>query len=249
MPVHASLHGEIEVLSIEHGKVQAIDAAFIDVFEAALDGAARSPSRAVVLTGAGKVFSAGLDLIWTAAQDRAGMEKFVDAFDAMFEKVFFFPKPIVAAINGPAFAGGAVLALACDARVFAAAQPFALNEVKLGIPFPAAAFEISRQALPRIAWEEAMIAGATFPAERCRDLGLGKVTNREGVVVEAIAVAKHLAAGSASAIAAVKADLAAPVKERIGRDRAGRRARFLDHWFAPETRRLIEARLAEKTRR
>jgi enoyl-CoA hydratase len=244
MAVRTIAQGDLDILTLDHGKVHAIDPAFIEALTGALDAAERSASRAAVLTGAGKVFCAGLDLVWTAKQDRAGMEAFVSAFEAMFEKVFFFPKPIVAAVNGAAFAGGAILALACDARVFAPGQSFALNEVLLGIPFPTSAFEIARQALPRIAQEEALLAGATFSSERCAELGLGRVTGGD-VVAEAAEVARRLSRGSPGAVAAVKADLAAPVRERIAQS-PERRVRFLEHWFAPETRARIEARLAER---
>jgi enoyl-CoA hydratase/carnithine racemase len=172
------------------------------------------------------------------------MAAFVAAFEAMFERVFFFPKPLVAAVNGPAFAGGAILALACDARVFGPGSPFALNEVLLGIPFPTSAFEIARQGLPRVVREEALVGGVTFSSERCAALGVGQVTDGD-VVARAAEVARGLSRGSPAAVAAVKADLRAPVRERIARH-PDRRERFLDHWFAAETRARIAARLAER---
>ncbi len=244
MPVRTTALDDLEILTLDHGKVHAIDPGFIEALTAALDAAERSSCRAVVLTGAGKVFCAGLDLFWTARQDRAAMAAFVSAFEAMFERVFFFPKPVVAAVNGAAFAGGAILALACDARVFGPGQSFGLNEVLLGIPFPTSAFEIARQGLPRPVREEALLGGATFSSERCAELGLGRVTAGD-VVAEASAVARSLSRGSPGAVAAVKADLRGPVRDRIARH-SDRRERFLDHWFSPETRARIDARVAER---
>ena len=65
------------------------------------------------------------------------MDAFMRRFDAVMLRVFAFPRPVVAAIGGHAVAGGAILALACDARVMGAgAGRFGLNEVRLGVPFP-----------------------------------------------------------------------------------------------------------------
>jgi enoyl-CoA hydratase len=242
MAVHLKQEGDLDVLTLDHGKVHAIDDAFIEALTTALDAAERSPARAAVLTAAGKVFSAGLDLVWTAKRDRAGMERFVAGFEAMFEKVFFFPKPLVAAINGPAFAGGAILALSCDARVFRPGLAFALNEVLLGIPFPPSVLEISRHRLPRTVWQEALVGGETFSSERCAELGIGTVTDGD-VVLAAAEVARRLSRGAPAAARAVKADLIAPVRAEIERHRH-LRARFVEHWFSPEARALIEGRLA-----
>ncbi|HVY48353.1 MAG TPA: enoyl-CoA hydratase/isomerase family protein [Minicystis sp.] len=236
--------GDVEVLTLEHGRATAIDAAFSDALVGALDAAAAGPSRALVLAAAGKAFSGGLDLAFTARLDRAAMGAFVDAFEAMFERLAACPKPIVAAVHGAAFAGGAILALACDARVVAPGVAFAVNEVRLGIPFPAAAFEIARAALPSAALREALVAGATFDAARLAALGVGRVAGPAGALADAVELARVFAAAEPAAAALVKLDLLAELRGRIAGDRASRRERFLDAWFASEARARVAARFA-----
>ena len=87
MPIVRTLDDSVAVLSLELGRGNAIDHAFIDALGAALDETARDGARAVVLTGRGKVFCGGLDLLTIHAYDRAELERFVDAFEGMFTRV------------------------------------------------------------------------------------------------------------------------------------------------------------------
>ena len=146
MPIPITEDAGVAVLSLELGRGNAIDHPFIEEMHRALDAVEKSDARAAVITGKGRVFCGGLDLLTIHAFDRPALERFVDAFEGMFRRVFAFDRPLVAAVNGHALAGGAILAMACDLRVMADG-PFQIgvNEVRLGIPFPAAAFEIVRQ--------------------------------------------------------------------------------------------------------
>jgi enoyl-CoA hydratase len=102
-----------------------------DEFEAA-------GSAPVLLRGAGAAFSAGLDLKEVAGLDPQGMETFLRNLEALVGRMFDHEGPVVAAVNGHAIAGGAVLAMCCDA-VVATTNPKArigLNEVALGLQFP-----------------------------------------------------------------------------------------------------------------
>jgi enoyl-CoA hydratase len=170
------------------------------------------------------------------------MAGFVDAFEAMFLRLFAFPKPTVAAVNGHAIAGGCILAMACDARVLARGPiSIAVNEVLLGIPFPAGAFEIARNALPGSARAAAMVEGRTFSSEQMAAFGFGVLASEHGVVADAVSWAERLSAGAPGAVAAVKADLVAPVLARVEDRRLERRERFLDAWFGDEARGRVRA--------
>src|SRR5262249_56056536 len=72
--------------------------------------------RAVVLTGTGRFFSAGLDLFEVFAYSPDAFDLFTARFDEAFAALFRFPKPVVAAVNGPAIAGGPLLGAAADLR-------------------------------------------------------------------------------------------------------------------------------------
>jgi enoyl-CoA hydratase len=107
----------------------------------------------VVLTGYGNVFSAGIDFQYSFELFGGGsLEAIRDWYRAYREtnlRIFKYPRPTVAAVNGHAIAGGLITALDCDFRV-AARKPiakFGLNEVPIGIPMPSAYVEIIKYAL------------------------------------------------------------------------------------------------------
>lgn len=143
MPIPITFHeGGVAVLALELGRGNAIDHAFVDALHGALNAVLQSDARAAVITGKGRVFCGGLDSVTLHGFDRPAMERFVDAFEGMFRRVLAFERPLVAAVNGHALAGGAILAMACDLRVMTDGPlQLGVNEVQLGIPFPAAALE------------------------------------------------------------------------------------------------------------
>ncbi len=243
MPIPIRFEDEVAVLSLELGRGNAIDHAFIDAVHGALDAVLRSEARAAVITGQGRVFCGGLDLVTLHGFDRPGIERFVDAFEGMFRRVYAFERPLVAAVNGHALAGGAILAMACDLRVMADG-PFQIgvNEVRLGIPFPAAAFEIVRQATPGPARRAVMLQGKRLSPGEARAAGIvQRLAGDQGVVADAVEEARAFAAGGATAVRAVKADLTAPVLARIDATAAARRARFVEAWFGAEARARVTA--------
>jgi enoyl-CoA hydratase len=243
MPITRTIDEGVTVLSLELGRGNAINHAFIDALKAALDETEREGARAVVLTASGRVFCGGLDLVTIYDYDREGMGRFVDAFDGMFERVFSFPRPVIAAINGHALAGGCVLAMAADYRLM---QPgpfqIGVNEVAIGIAFPAVAFEITRQATPAAAAANVLLAGARLSPEEAVAAGIvHQLASAQGVVADAVAAAQRFAACGSEAVRHTKADLIAPVLARIEATRAARRERFLDLWFAKDARARIGA--------
>jgi len=88
--------------------------------------------KAVVITGAGRAFSAGADLSESPA-DEAGMRKRIEVGQKVYDKIEDFEKPIVAAINGYAIAGGLELCLACDIRIASETAQLGLVETNVGL--------------------------------------------------------------------------------------------------------------------
>src|SRR5262249_7857078 len=141
--------------------------------ERGLDEAGGKDARGVVLTGYERFFSAGLDLVALYELPRHEMDAFMAWFDAVMLRGFAFPRPVGAALGGHGLAGGAILALACDARIMgASAGRFGLNEIRLGVPFPASALEIVRQAVPAGAVEEILYLGELFEPRAALTRGL-----------------------------------------------------------------------------
>jgi enoyl-CoA hydratase len=103
--------------------------------------------EAVLLTGAGDTFCAGLNLKEVASFDAPGLAKYLGLLEDLVTALFEHPAPTVAAVNGHAIAGGCVMALCCDVRVMTA-RPGArigLNEVALGLRFPPRTLQMLRR--------------------------------------------------------------------------------------------------------
>jgi Delta3-Delta2-enoyl-CoA isomerase len=244
-PYRLEWHDGLAVVRLTCGKANALNPRSLAAIERALDEATGGEARGVVLTGYERFFSAGLDLVTLYGLERDAMDGFMAWFDAVMLRVFAFPRPVVAAIGGHAVAGGAVLALACDARVMGAdAGRFGLNEIRLGVPFPASAIEIVRHAIPARWIEQVLYGGELFDPREA--LARGLVTDLvDGDAVEAARqVCARLAAAPPGAFETIKTALKGPAVERARTTLEPLRHAFVDAWYAPQARRRIgEARV------
>jgi enoyl-CoA hydratase len=155
--------------------------------------------RAVVLTGRGEVFSAGADLK-VVAQGR-GMEiaRGKGGFAGITTRNF--PKPLIAAVNGPALAGGFEIVLSCDLVVAADSSRFGIPETQRGLMAAAGGLiRLPKRVSLAIALELAM-TGDPIDASRALDLGLvNRVVPRDRVIDEACALAERIAENSPVAV-------------------------------------------------
>ena len=156
-------HDHVAVVTMNTNKVNAQNPAFFGDLHAAFDRLeAEFSDCAVVLTGTGTVFSAGLDFECHfplfARRSLKEIDAWFDAYRATNLRLFTYPRPTVAAINGHAYAGGLITALGCDYRIGSEGDlQFSLNEVPIGIPMPAVYCEIIKHAIgPRSASELTM---------------------------------------------------------------------------------------------
>ena len=141
--IERETRGEVAVLRLAHGKVNAIDVELLEELEEELTAAERSPARALVLTGRGTSFSAGVDLFRVVEEGRFYLELFLPVLSRALGRLFTFPRPVVAAANGHAIAGGAILAFACDHRIVADGPArIGVPELQVGVPFPCLPLEI-----------------------------------------------------------------------------------------------------------
>jgi enoyl-CoA hydratase len=243
-PYQVEWRDGLALVRLTSGKANALNPRSLAAIERALDEAAGGDARGVVLTGYERFFSAGLDLVTLYGLERDAMDGFMAWFDAVMLRVFAFPRPVVAALGGHAVAGGAVLALACDARVMGAGSArFGLNEIRLGVPFPASALEIVRHAVPARSVETVLYDGELVDPRAALERGLVSEVVDGDVVEAARRVCGRLAAAPTSAFEAVKAALKGPAVERARATLAPLRRAFVDAWYAPEARRRIgEAR-------
>ncbi|TMD98567.1 MAG: enoyl-CoA hydratase/isomerase family protein, partial [Chloroflexi bacterium] len=129
----------VAVVRLEHGKVNALDVELLRAATATLRELASAP--AIVLTGRGSAFCAGVDLRRVLDGGPAYSADLVDAISEAVLALFDHPRPVVAAINGHAIAGGCVLAAACDLRLMSGGS-IGVTEVLVGVHFPTAALEV-----------------------------------------------------------------------------------------------------------
>ena len=147
--IDSKINDGIAVLTLMHGKANALDIEFCEALAARFMELRSSDAKAVVLTGQGKIFSAGVDLKRLSEGGADYIRKFLPALHKLYDTVFYHPKPVVAAINGHAIAGGCVLAACADRRIMARESGrIGVTELLVGVPFPALAFEIVRFAVP-----------------------------------------------------------------------------------------------------
>ena len=236
---------DVTVLRMEHGRVNAMDAELLD----ALTAAVTATDRALLITGAGSAFSAGVDLRRILDGGPSYAADLLTALSRTFRAVFEHPRPTVAAVNGHAIAGGCVLALACDVRLMSAGR-IGLAELEVGVPFPVAALEIVRHALgPRAG--RVLLGADTVAAEQALTLGLvDAVTASDDLLPRALSLTAELASRSPEAYRMAKERLHLPAVEAIEAATDDAHAAVLAGWTSADTRDRIAAALeALATRR
>jgi enoyl-CoA hydratase len=160
------------------------------------------------------------------------VRKFLPTLHRLYDAVFFHPRPVVAAINGHAIAGGCVLACCADRRIMAlGGGRMGVTELLVGVPFPALAFEIMRFAVPRRHLPEFTFGGATYDVQAALEHGwVDEVVEAEALTQRAFAAAQGLARLSPSAFAQTKKQLRQEVAERVERSGAMTDATVTDIW-------------------
>ncbi|OBJ62803.1 enoyl-CoA hydratase [Mycobacterium sp. 1423905.2] len=230
------------------GRVNALDVELLGELTEAVHELAENFGGPLVVTGAGRVFCAGVDLNRVTQGGSGYTDQLVPALSAAFEAVFGYPGPTVAAINGAAIAGGCVLACACDWRLISPEAQIGASEVRVGVSFPVAALEVMRYACGAHA-EEVLLGGRTYRRAEAVARGLAhRVVAEDELTEAAITEAADLGEIPAAAYRHTKAQLRAPALDRI---RAGeqidREVRTL--WGAEETRQGIADYLERLRRR
>jgi enoyl-CoA hydratase len=194
----------IVILTMAHGKANALDIEFCEAIAARFK--ALEHARAVVLTGQGRIFSAGVDLVRLLEGGPDYIREFLPVLDRCFRAVFEFPRPVVAALNGHAVAGGCVLACAADRRIIAQdGGRVGVTELQVGVPFPPLALEIMRFATAPHLFEDVILGASTHAPEAARERGLvHEIVPPQTVLDRAVETARSLAAISPAAYALSK---------------------------------------------
>lgn len=238
--------GDVLILRLAHGKASALDVELCEAIVEQIEESMREGPSAIVLTGSGSIFSAGVDLFRLTREGAPYVERFLPALERAIRAVFELEAPLVVAVNGHAIAGGCILAAAGDLRLMAAGKGrIGAPELLVGVPFPTAALEVLRFVVPPQHVQKLVYTGATLTPEEALGHGLvDEVVAPEELVTRAVHLAHTLGAIAPEAFAAAKRQLRSRVTAAIDASTASHET--LRVWSDPATHARINAYL-EKT--
>ena len=201
-------------------KRNAISYELIDDLLAALKQAAESSTQVLIVTGAGSAFSAGMDLDNLKGLLGRTPEQNLDdsrTMASLFRAIYDFPKPSIAAVNGPAIAGGTGLATLCDFTLAVPEAKFGYTEVRIGfVPGIVSAFLVSSVGEKRA--RDLLLTGRIFGADEAYRFGLvTEIVPADQLMARAHALAAELMQNSPNSLKSTKALLGSYTKEELDR--------------------------------
>ena len=234
--IERSLNDGVLTLTMSHGKANALDVEFLEALRRELEGPALA-SNAVVLTGTRSIFSAGVDLFRATRDGEEYVRRFLPLLSRFFRLLFEFPRPVVAAVNGHAIAGGCVMTLACDVRMMADGKgTIGIPELLVGVPFPVTALEIVRFALPNDKAQKLIYSCRNLPPQEALAMGIvDEVVAPDSLLPRAMETARQLAAIPTPTFRTTKTALRATALERIDRPSEANDKAAMEVWTAAET--------------
>ncbi len=241
--VHVSMDEGLAEVRLERGKVNALNEEVVDEMAECLRRLAEDPGvRAVVLTGTGRFFSFGFDIPGFLRHSKEEFLAYLRKFAALYRDLFVHPRPVVAALNGHAVAGGCMLALACDARLMAAGKgKIALNEISFGSSLFAGSVEMLRYCVGDRSAQQIAYSGRMFAPDEALALGLvDRVVPEAELLGAAREVAREHGAKEPAAFRSVKLLLRQPVLDEMIRREEASLAEFVEIWYSERTRKNLE---------
>ena len=202
--------------------------------------------KAVLLASAHpKLFCPGLDLVSLSGISRAEMGAYMVNFSTLLTDLFALKKPVVAAVNGAAVAGGCLLALTADWRITKRGAPMGLNEVKVGVPLPWSAVMLLRTAARASALSAVALLGRNFEGDAAVLAGLAQEVAEpeafDAVVAERLA---EFAEKDAYAFGVTKGYLRGAAVASMRDRETALLDEFLDGWFSEGTQARIQKAVA-----
>lgn len=201
--------GKVSLVRMHHGEDNRFHPRLLDALDDLLDSLSHSEEAgALVITGTGRFFSNGLDLDYMAARPTQADETLARVH-ALLGRILGLDMPTVAAVNGHAFAAGAMLMLACDAAVMRTDRGYiCLPEADLGLPFsPGMSALLTARLSPPVA-HEAMVTSRRYDAASAIAAGLvTEAASSAEVTDRAVARATELAGKPRSGLAKIKLGL------------------------------------------
>lgn len=210
MAITRAVDGGVAVLTMDDGRVNALDLDLFHELDARLDDCA--DDAAVVIAGRPGMFSAGLNTKVIGSLDAEGLLALFVQFGRTFLRVWLEPRPVVAAATGHAVAGGTILAMCADHAVAAAGDHrWGLTETTIGFVLPDWIIAVARGNVAADRLDDLLLPGATVGPEEAVAAGFADEVAAPGQVLDrALARARHLATLPRPAYAAQKRRLRGP---------------------------------------
>lgn len=241
--VHLEVRDGHATVRLERGKVNALNEQVVDELTGCFRELEADPVvRGILLTGTGKFFSFGFDIPEFLGVPKEEFARYLRKFTALYRELFAHPRPVVAALNGHAVAGGCMLATACDARVMVKENArIGLNEIGFGSSLFAGSLELLRFWVGERRAQELVYAGALHGPEQALSLGLvdASVAGVD-LMDEARKRLDELVVKSPRAFRSIKRLLRQPVLEEMQRREEASIQEFVEIWYSDETRAELE---------
>jgi enoyl-CoA hydratase len=228
----------IATVTLQRGKVNALNEPMVEEIADSFGNLETDTEvKSIIFTGSGKFFSFGFDVPEFLTYSKSDFISYLGKFTDLYTYMFQFPKPIVAALNGHAIAGGCMLATACDFRLMASGKgKISLNEITFGAPVFCGSTEMLRYCVGSRNAQSILYSGAMYSAEEAFQLGLvDQVSSEDGLADDARKVAQELGEKDSSAFRSIKKLLRKPVAEEIVKHEKDYIVEFVDIWYSEKT--------------
>ncbi len=234
---HVDREGEVAIVRFDRPPANAIDISTATEFSDYLDELEGDEATgAIVITGTGSFFSAGLDLKVVPTYSQEQQAEMIMSLNELVGRLYGCAIPTVAAVNGHSIAGGLVLTLACDYRVGTEADcKLGLTEARVGIPYPMGPMAVVQGELAPSAVRSVVLMARNFGPQAALEKGiLDELQPADRVLERALEVARDLASIPRSAYARIKRQVRGATIARIEEAVANRSDPLLESWVTSE---------------
>lgn len=241
--VKLTFKDHIAVVQLNRPKAHAINMEMAqDLIEAIAKLTEADWVQGVILTGSGNIFSAGLDIVELYGYDQDTLDRFLEAFHNLVVDLASFPKPLVAAINGHAPAGGCVFALCCDYRIMADGKfRIGLNEVPVGLVVPKPVMELARFAVGNRRAAQMTLNGLLMDPHEALSMGvIDDIAPAEDVIPRAEAKIDSWLAFSREAWLHTKKYAREPLLKALDMPMREGYGDLIREWWSPNSRAFVK---------
>ncbi len=231
--------GGITTLEMNRGKVNALNEILLKELSEEITRLDKDDdTQAIIITGEGKFFSFGFDISEIYKYNRTKFTEYITNFTKLYTKMFIYPKPIIAALNGHTIAGGCVLAIACDQRIMVDdSSKISMNELSFGSSVMSGIVEMLRFATGGQNASKILLSGEMFTAQNALEMNLiDEIVPEDRLLERARELAKKMGSMSQPGFSSIKNLLRRPIVEQIGRDEGGSISEFIDIWYSEKVR-------------